>query len=112
MSFHGRGTLGGLIPHPALVRAVEEAAHERSAKIQFQALVGLITDAAFLPMASAEGIAAVDVGIPVRYTHSPVETAQLSDLTATIEVLHALMLRVGTLDLRRGSGNSLGLPWK
>jgi len=50
----------------------------------------------------------VDVGIPVRYTHSPVETAQLSDLTATIEVLHSLMLRVGSLDLERGFGHPLG----
>ena len=108
MSFHGRGTLGGLIPHPALVRGVEESALERGAKLQFEAVIGVITDAAFLPMASGDGIAAVDVGIPVRYTHSPVETAQLSDLTATIEVLHSLMLRVGSLDLERGFGHSLG----
>jgi putative aminopeptidase FrvX len=97
--------LGGLVPHPALVRAVEGAAHDCSAELQLQALIGVITDAAFLPMASADGIAAVDVGIPVRYSHSPIETAQLSDLSATIQVLHALMARVGSLDLARGSGS-------
>ena len=108
MSFHGRGTLGGLIPHPALVRAVEQAAAELGAELQYQALIGVITDAAFLPMASAEGIAAVDIGVPVRYTHSPVETAQLSDLSAVIDLLHELMLRAGTLELERGTGRPRG----
>jgi putative aminopeptidase len=110
MSFHGRGTLGGLIPHPALVRLVEEVAQERGCPLQYQAIVGLITDAAFLTMATAEGIAAVDLGVPVRYTHSPVETAQLSDLSAAIDLLHGLTLRLGEVDLRRGDGATHGLP--
>lgn len=109
MSFHGRGTLGGLIPHPALVRLVEEVAQERGCALQYQAIVGLITDAAFLPMATAEGVAAVDVGIPVRYTHSPTETAQLSDLSAAIDLVHGLMLRLGDVDLRRGEASAQGL---
>jgi putative aminopeptidase FrvX len=84
---------------------VEDAAQHCNEDLQFEALIGVITDAAFLPMASADGIAAVGVGVPVRYTHSPVETAQLSDLSATVQVLHALMMRVGKLDLSRGSGS-------
>lgn len=110
MSFHGRGTLGGLIPHPALVRLVEEVAHERGSALQYQAIVGVITDAAFLTMATAEGVAAVDLGVPVRYTHSPVETAQLSDLSAAIDLLHGLILRLGDVDLRRGDGSAQGFP--
>jgi putative aminopeptidase len=110
MSFHGRGTLGGLIPHPALVRLVEGVAQERGCPLQYQAIVGLITDAAFLTMATAEGIAAVDLGVPVRYTHSPVETAQLSDVSAAIDLLHGLTLRLGDVDLRRGDASTHGLP--
>jgi putative aminopeptidase FrvX len=102
LSFHGRGTLGGLIPHPALVTAVESAAATAGVDLQYEAIIGLITDAAFLPMASAEGIAAVGLGIPVRYTHSPVETGQLSDLSATIRLLHALVSDAASLDLGRG----------
>jgi putative aminopeptidase FrvX len=102
MSFHGRGTLGGLIPHPALVAAVESAASACGVDLQYEAIIGLITDAAFLPMASAQGIAAVGLGIPVRYTHSPVETGQLSDLSATIGLLDALVKVAPTLDLGRG----------
>ncbi|WP_051580778.1 M42 family metallopeptidase [Pseudonocardia acaciae] len=103
LSFHGRGTLGGLIPHPGLVRAVEQAAASIGQTPQYDAMVGIITDAAFVPMASAEGIAAVGVGIPVRYTHSPVETAQLSDLLDTTELLVALTDRIRDEDLARGS---------
>lgn len=103
LSFHGRGTLGGLIPHPGLVRAVERAAASIGHEPQHDAMVGIITDAAFVPMASAEGIAAVGIGIPVRYTHSPVETAQLSDVLDTTELLVALTDRIRTEDLSRGS---------
>lgn len=103
LSFHGRGTLGGLIPHPALVRAVEAAATDAAVNIQLDAMVGVITDAAFVTMATAEGIAAVGVGIPVRYTHSPVETAQLSDVTGCVDLLSCLVPRLMTADLARGA---------
>jgi putative aminopeptidase len=102
LSFHGRGTLGGLIPHPALVRAVEAAAEKESVAVQHDATVGVITDAAFVTMASANGIAAVGVGIPVRYTHSPVETAQLSDVAGCVDLLTATLPRLVEVDLSRG----------
>jgi putative aminopeptidase FrvX len=101
-NFHGRGTLGGLIPHPALVRAVERAAGDAGISLQYDATVGVITDAAFLPMATAEGIAAVDIGIPCRYLHSPVETAQLSDVVATADLLGAVLPLLADADLTRG----------
>jgi putative aminopeptidase FrvX len=103
LSFHGRGTLGGLIPHPALVREVEQAAIDASVALQYDAMVGVITDAAFVPMASAEGIAAVGIGIPVRYTHSPVETAQLSDVVDCVELVSRLTPRLLDADLSRGA---------
>ncbi len=103
LSFHGRGTLGGLIPHPALVRAVEWAATDASVPLQHDAMVGVITDAAFLSMATAEGIAAVGIGIPVRYTHSPVETAQSSDVLACLELVDRLAPRLVEADLSRGA---------
>ena len=107
-TFHGRGTLGGLIPHPALVRAVEGAAAAAGTPLQHDAAVGVITDTAFLPMATAEGIAAVDVGVPCRYAHSPVETVQLSDVTACVDLLTALIPRLVDVDLTRGAPQILG----
>ena len=103
LSFHGRGTLGGLIPHPVLLGALEAAAERIGLHVQHQAIVGLITDAAFLPMAGGDGIAAAEVGIPARYTHSPVETIQLSDVEATVELLEAFVREAGQLDLARGA---------
>jgi putative aminopeptidase FrvX len=103
LTFHGRGTLGGLIPHPSLVRAVESSADRSGTPVQHDAMVGVITDAAFVTMASAEGIAAVGIGIPVRYTHSPVETAQLSDVVACADLLGALVPDLAGVDLSRGS---------
>lgn len=103
LSFHGRGTLGGLIPHPALVRAVEAAADKESVPLQYDAMVGVITDAAFVTMTGAEGIAAVGVGIPVRYTHSPVEVAQLSDVATCIDLLAGTVPRLADVDLSRGA---------
>jgi putative aminopeptidase FrvX len=107
LSFHGRGTLGGLVPHPALVRAVEDAAEGAAVPLQHDAMIGVITDAAFLPMATAEGIAAVGVGIPCRYTHSPVETAQLSDVEQCVELLTGLLPRLPDVDLARGEAQML-----
>lgn len=108
LTFHGRGTLGGLVPHPALVRAVEQAAADAGTPLQYSAAVGVITDAAFLPMATAEGIAAVDVAVPCRYAHSPMETAQLSDVTACVDLLTALVPRLADADLSRGAPQTLG----
>lgn len=102
LSFHGRGTLGGLIPHPGLLRALELAARRAGVEVQHDAMVGVITDAAFVPMAAAAGIAAAGIGIPVRYTHSPVETAQLSDITACVELLAAAVPAAAGADLSRG----------
>jgi putative aminopeptidase len=107
LSFHGRGTLGGLVPHPALVRAVEDAAEGAAVPLQHDAMIGVITDAAFLPMATAEGIAAVGIGIPCRYTHSPVETAQLSDVEQSVELLTGLLPWLSDVDLARGKAQML-----
>lgn len=107
LTFHGRGTLGGLVPHPALVRAVEQAAGDAGTPLQYSAAVGVITDAAFLPMATAEGIAAVDVAVPCRYAHSPMETAQLSDVTACVDLLTALVPGFVDADLSRGAPQTL-----
>jgi putative aminopeptidase FrvX len=108
LTFHGRGTLGGLVPHPALVRALEEAGRHARVAVQYEAIVGVITDAAFLPMATAEGVATAAVGIPVRYTHSPIETASLGDVRATVGLVDAFVRLVPDIELTRGAAQ-LGL---
>lgn len=103
LTFHGRGTLGGLVPHPRLVGAIEDAARTCGVPLQYDAVIGCLNDASYLPMATAEGIAAISLGIPCRYTHSPVETAQLSDVVDTARLVTQFARTAHHLDLTRGS---------
>lgn len=107
LTFHGRGTLGGLVPHPGMVRAVENAATTSDTDLQYDAVVGCLNDAAYLPMATAEGIAAISLGIPCRYTHSPVETAQLSDVADAATVVTRFALTAHETDLARGAAQTI-----
>jgi putative aminopeptidase FrvX len=47
-SFHGRGTLNGVIPHPALVRLMEEAAGPSPACRCSAAQTGVLTDLSYI----------------------------------------------------------------
>jgi len=85
-SFHGRGTLGGLIPPPKLVEFIEKVAEEKNIPYQRSTFFGGLTEASFLPVLK-EGIPAIDIGIPCRYTHSPAETVAISDLDAVRKLL-------------------------
>lgn len=103
LTFHGRGTLGGLVPHPGLVRTVERAAEDEGVPLQYDAVIGCLNDASYLPMSTAEGVAAISLGIPCRYTHSPVETAQLSDVAHAATLLTRFARTVHQTDLGRGA---------
>jgi putative aminopeptidase FrvX len=78
-TFHGRGTLNGLLPSPRLVQVVEAAASRIAMTVQRHATVGMLTDSSYVQFVG-DGVAAIDLGWPTRYTHTPVETCQLSDL--------------------------------
>ena len=43
-SFHGRGTLNGLIPHPSLVNLFEENAKKNNINLQRSATSGILKD--------------------------------------------------------------------
>lgn len=100
-NFHGRGTLNGTIAHPALVRLFEHHAGEANIPLQRSALVGGLTDSAYLQL-EGKGVRCIDMGFPGRYTHSPCEVVDLQD----IEKLCYLVFRVitsinGKTDLSR-----------
>lgn len=88
-TFHGRGTLNGLIPHPRLLSVVEDAAKKQKVDLQRHATIGLLTDASYVQLVGA-GIACVDLAWPTRYTHSGVEMSSLDDL----ESLKSLLIGV------------------
>ncbi len=103
--FHGRGTLGGLIPNPKLCRYISQVAEEEGIPTQREVLLGIITDAAFSQHLGEEGVPMASMGVPCRYTHAPVETVSLSDIFLAVRLLVAAARRFdNSLDLSRGLG--------
>jgi putative aminopeptidase FrvX len=101
-SFHGRGTLNGVIPHPALVRLVEDAAEAEGLPLQRSAQVGVLTDLSYVQTVG-EGVASIDLGFPMRHSHSALECCDLRDLEGLTQLLAATLARIDpTLTLERG----------
>ena len=68
-SFHGRGTLNGTIPHPALVSLFEETSRRIGIPLQRSAQTGVLTDSSYVQLVG-QGVASIDLGFPMRYSHS------------------------------------------
>ena len=79
-SFHGRGTLNGLIPHPKLVKLFEEISKKNKINLQRSATTGILTDSSYVQLVD-KGIASIDIGFPMRYSHSSREVCDLRDLS-------------------------------
>lgn len=101
-SFHGRGTLNGVIPHPAMVRLLEDTADTAQIPLQRSAQTGVLTDLSYVQLVG-EGVASIDVGFPMRYSHSSREVVDLRDLDALRDLLIAVLAAIGPdFDLSRG----------
>jgi putative aminopeptidase FrvX len=94
-SFHGRGTLNGVIPHPALVRLLDAAAVDRGLRLQRSAHTGLLTDLSYIQFTGPLGVACLDVGVPVRYSHSALEVVDPRDIAGLVRLLDAALDRIG-----------------
>jgi putative aminopeptidase FrvX len=100
-SFHGRGTLNGTIPHPALVRLFEATAAKEKLPLQRSAHIGALTDSSYVQLVNV-GVAAIDLGFPCRYTHSSLEVCDISDLAGLTQLLVAGLTGIdGGLSLDR-----------
>lgn len=93
-SFHGRGTLNGVIPHPSAVRWIEESALAAQLPLQRSAQVGVLTDLSYVQLVG-EGVVSIDVGFPCRATHSALEVCDLADLEMLTTLLETAVGRVG-----------------
>ena len=87
-SFHGRGTLNGCIPHPALVAMFERTAVKESISLQRSAHVGALTETSYVQLVG-KGVACIDLGFPARYTHSALEVCDYGDLEKMTNLLFA-----------------------
>jgi putative aminopeptidase FrvX len=93
-SFHGRGTLNGLIPHPALTALLERTAANLKMPLQRSVHVGALTETSYVQIAG-EGVACLDVGFPMRASHSANEIADPADLEALAQLLVAAIGGIG-----------------
>jgi putative aminopeptidase FrvX len=93
-SFHGRGTLNGVIPHPALVRLMEAAATDAGVSLQRTAHTGALTDLSYIQFMGDLGVASLDVGIPVRYSHQALEVVDPTDIEGLVTLLDAALDRI------------------
>jgi putative aminopeptidase FrvX len=89
-SFHGRGTLNGVIPHPALVRLAESAAKGLGIPLQRSVHTGALTDLSYVQTLH-DGIACLDLGFPLRYTHTATEVVDAADLHRLADLLAAMV---------------------
>lgn len=87
-SFHGRGTLNGTIPHPALVSHFEATSRFQGIHLQRSAHTGALTDSSYVQLVDG-GVASIDLGFPMRYSHSSLEVCDLRDLEQLVRLLVA-----------------------
>ena len=93
-SFHGRGTLNGLIPHPSLVNLFIDISKKNNINLQRSATVGVLTDSSYVQLVD-KGIAAIDMGFPIRYSHSSREVCDLRDLINLQHLLSKVIVNIG-----------------
>lgn len=99
-NFHGRGTLNGTIAHPGMVKFVTDVASKMNIPLQRSANIGSLTDLAYVQF-EGEGVKCVDLGVPCRYTHTPVELLSLNDLEKTANLLNGLVSRLHEYKIER-----------
>ena len=92
-SFHGRGTLNGVIPHPSLVDHFDKIANQLSIPLQRSANSGVLTDLSYVQLVNG-GVASIDVGFPLRYSHSSLEVCDLRDLDNLISLLERAIVKI------------------
>lgn len=87
---HIRGRGQGLVAHPALRCHIESTAQQAGLPLQREVAVGISTAVSPLPFQNA-GIPTAAVSFPLRYSHSPAEVADISDLNRTLSLLYHVL---------------------
>jgi putative aminopeptidase FrvX len=105
-SFHSRGTLNGLLPHPALVRGVLGAAERAGIAVQRATMFGGLTDASYVQLVG-KGTASIDLGFPARFTHTPIESCDLRDVADLVALLAAW---IGDIDAGFDFSRGVAMP--
>lgn len=95
-SFHGRGTLNGTIAHEGLANLAQQTANERGISLNRFAMRGLLTDASYVQLEGNGGVAAIDLSLPVRNAHSPMEVCDLGDLHGLYQLVCGMIGQINS----------------
>ena len=61
--------------------------------LQRSAQLGVLTDLAYVQL-EGRGVMSVDLGFPIRYSHSPCEVVDLTDLERLTELVQRMLDRI------------------
>lgn len=85
-----RGKMAAFVPDQALAQQIRATAAELELPLQDEVVSGIST--AITPLLyAARGARAAALSLPIRYHHTPVETADQRDLTSLIQLLIGLV---------------------
>ncbi len=76
-----------------MARLFEDTARAKSLPLQRSAQFGALTDRSYVQF-TGEGVASMDLGLPLRYTHSGLEVRDLNDLEGLVRLLAAAVARI------------------
>lgn len=101
-TFHPRGPLIGTLPNPKLRDRFFATATKHNLPFQIGTFFGGLTDASYVQY-TGEGVPSIEIGIPTRYTHAPIEVASLVDLRTTVTLLTLFIRDLDSdFDMTRG----------
>jgi putative aminopeptidase FrvX len=55
----------------------------------------VLTDLSYVQLVGEQGVASLDLGFPMRYSHSALEVCDLADLAGLTRLLAAALARIG-----------------
>jgi putative aminopeptidase FrvX len=87
-SIHGKS--GTYIPSFPLVKRIRELASASNIPLQTEIISGLTTTVNLLPFAN-QGIKTAAISLPIRYHHSPIETASLKDADEVLKLVSLII---------------------
>ena len=78
---------------------MEDAATKANLPLQRSAHTGALTDLSYIQFMGPEGVACLDIGFPMRYSHSALEVVDATDLEALVILLDTALSAI-TPDLK------------
>jgi endoglucanase len=87
-----RGKMAAFFPDQEFAKSVRKTANDNNIPLQDEIVTGMST--AITPMVYAsKGASAIGLSVPIRYHHTPIETADKRDIENLILLLNLLLTK-------------------